>query len=131
MAHLLVYFYKIKPEVKEKFLDICAQTNKKFQEYGGVTEQIFKLSSMPKNYGISSISESLDVEEGEELWIGLLRFQSEEHARMTMHDFDGDREVNELLNEFVTYVAPLEKLLFGEFDSGQEVVEHAGINKTK
>jgi hypothetical protein len=122
MAYLLVYFYKLTPEVKEKFLEISAQTNKKFQEYGGVTEQIFKLSSSPKNYGISSISDKLKVEDNEELWIGLLRFQSEEHARITMEDFDQDPEVNELLNEFIAYVAPLEKLVFGEFVSGQEAV---------
>lgn len=122
MAYLLVYFYRLKPEVKEKFLEISAQTNKKFQEYGGVTEQIFKLSSSPKNYGISSISDKLKVEDNEELWIGLLRFQSEEHARITMEDFDQDPEVNELLNEFIAYVAPLEKLVFGEFVSGQETV---------
>lgn len=122
MAHLLLYFYKLKPEVKKKFLEISAQTNKKFQEYGGVTEEIFKLSTSPKNYGISSISEKLNIEEDEELWIGLLRFQSEEHARMTMEDFDRDSEVNELLDEFVVHVAPLENLVFGEFVSGQEVV---------
>lgn len=122
MAYLLVYFYRLKPEVKEKFLEISAQTNKKFQEYGGVTEQIFKLSSSPKNYGISSISDKLKVEDNEELWIGLLHFQSEEHARITMEDFDKDPEVNELLNEFIAYVAPLEKLVFGEFVSGQETV---------
>ena len=122
MAYLLVYFYRLTPEVKEKFLEISAQTNKKFQEYGGVTEQIFKLSSSPKNYGISSISDKLKVEDNEELWIGLLRFQSEEHARITMEDFDQDPEVNELLNEFIAYVAPLEKLVFGEFVSGQEAV---------
>lgn len=122
MAYLLVYFYRLTPEVKEKFLEISAQTNKKFQEYGGVTEQIFKLSSSPKNYGISSISDKLKVEDNEELWIGLLRFQSEEHARITMEDFDLDPEVNELLNEFIAYVAPLEKLVFGEFVSGQEAV---------
>lgn len=122
MAYLLVYFYRLTPEVKEKFLEISAQTNKKFQEYGGVTEQIFKLSSSPKNYGISSISDKLKVEDNEELWIGLLRFQSEEHARITMEDFDKDPEVNELLNEFIAYVAPLEKLVFGEFVSGQEAV---------
>ncbi|GGB63874.1 DUF1428 family protein [Fictibacillus barbaricus] len=122
MAYLLVYFYRLTPEVREKFLEISAQTNKKFQEYGGVTEQIFKLSSSPKNYGISSISDKLKVEDNEELWIGLLRFQSEEHARITMEDFDQDPEVNELLNEFIAYVAPLEKLVFGEFVSGQEAV---------
>lgn len=123
MAHLLVYFYKIKPEAKAKFLEISAQTNKKFQEYGGVNEEIFKLSSAPKNYGISPISEKLDIKENEELWIGLLRFQSEEHARITMGDFDADPEVNELFKEFVAHVAPLDKLLFGEFKSGQEKVK--------
>ncbi|MDR7071432.1 hypothetical protein [Fictibacillus barbaricus] len=117
MAHLLVYFYKIKPEVKEKFLEILAQTNKKYQEYGGVSEQLYKLSDAPKNYGISPLAEKLDICEGEELWIGLLHFQSEEHARITMQDFDADQEVNVLFNEFVAYVAPLDKLLFGEFDS--------------
>jgi len=123
MAHLLVYLYKIKPEAKDKFLEICAQTNKKFQEYGGVSEQLFKLSSSSKNYGVSLIPEKLDVKEDEELWIGLLRFQSEEHARITMDDFDSDREVNELLNEFVAHVAPLDQVLFGEFDSGHDVVK--------
>ncbi|WP_379839600.1 hypothetical protein [Fictibacillus nanhaiensis] len=122
MAYLLVYFYKLKPEVKEKFLEISDTSNKKFQEYGGVTEQIFKLSTSPKNYGLSSISEKLQVEEGEELWIGLLRFQSEEHARMTMEEFDRDLEVKERLEEFVTHVAPLEKLVFGEFVSENKVV---------
>ncbi|MBD7963633.1 DUF1428 family protein [Fictibacillus norfolkensis] len=122
MAYLLVYFYKLKPEVKEKFLEISSRSNKKFQEYGGVTEQIFKLSTSPKNYGFSSISEKLQVEEGEELWIGLLRFQSEEHARMTMEDFDQDPEMKERLDEFVTHVAPLEKLVFGEFVSETEAV---------
>jgi hypothetical protein len=119
MAHLLVYFYKIKPDVKDKFLKICEQTNKKFQEYGGVTEQIFKLSPASKNYGVSSIPDKLAIGEDEELWIGLLHFQSEEHARITMKDFDSDIEVNELLNEFVAHVAPLDHVLFGEFVSGK------------
>jgi hypothetical protein len=123
MAHLLVYFYKIKPEVKGKFLEICAQTNKKFQEYGGVSEQLFKLSPTSKNYGVSLIPEKLDVKEDEELWIGLLRFQSEEHARITMQDFDSDTEVNEWLNEFVVHVAPLDHVLFGEFVSEQEALK--------
>lgn len=123
MAHLLVYFYKIKPEMKEKFLEICAQTNKKFQEYGGVTERIFRLSPSSKNYGVSSIPEKLEVQEDEELWIGLLRFQSEKHARITMEAFDSDAEVNALLNEFVSHVAPLDHVLFGEFVSGHETVK--------
>ncbi|MFE1245369.1 hypothetical protein ACFW35_14665 [Fictibacillus sp. NPDC058756] len=123
MAHLLVYLYKIKPEAKEKFLEISAKTNKKFQEYGGVTEQIFKLSPSSKNYGISLIPEKLDVKEDEELWIGLLHFQSEEHARLTMEDFDSDKEVNELLNEFVAHVAPLDHILFGEFVSEHTTVK--------
>ncbi|MCM3719030.1 hypothetical protein [Fictibacillus phosphorivorans] len=117
MPHLLVYLYKIKPEAKEKFLEISAETNKKFQEYGGVTEQIFKLSPSSKKYGASLIPEKLDLQKEEELWIGLLQFQSEEHARITMADFDSDEEVNELLNEFVAHVAPLDHILFGEFVS--------------
>ncbi|WNB91181.1 hypothetical protein [Bacillus sp. NEB1478] len=120
MAHLLVYFYKIKPEAKEKFLEISAQTNKKFQEYGGVSEQIYKLSEAPKTYGISPLAEKLDISGNEELWIGLLHFQSEEHARITLEDFDADPEVNNLYKEFIAHVAPLDKLLFGEFDSEKE-----------
>jgi hypothetical protein len=116
MEYIMLYFYKLKHESVEKFLEISAETREKYILYGGEAEEIYKLAGTPKNYGLNFITSELKVEENEELWLGIVKFNSEEHARQVMQEFDKDKKVNELYEEFITYVTPLNKISFGEFE---------------
>ncbi|KGX85616.1 hypothetical protein [Pontibacillus marinus] len=115
MSYVLLYFYKIEPEKVERFFEIFKQTKEKYIEYGGEAEEVFKLEEPDKSYGLHTLDKELNLGTHEELWLGLVRFNSEEHAKEVMEKFDRDEKVNELYNEFISSVTPLNKITFGEF----------------
>ncbi len=115
MGYHLVYFYKLKPGRMDKFFEILRQTGEKYQEYGGEPEEIFKLESAAKDYGLNSIGGLLNPEEEEEIWLGIVKFKSESHAKEVMSQFDKDPKVNELYHEFINDVIPLRNITYGEF----------------
>lgn len=113
--YVYLYMYRLTEDKVEDFLKICSGTRRKYEQYGGKAEEVYRCTSGPKDYGVQWLPQLANLREDEQLWIGIVKFRSEQHARDVMEKFDNDEEVNRLYNEFISTVTPLENVSYAEF----------------
>ena len=87
-----------------------------YREHGALGEELFALHDRTCKYGVTGLWEVLPTTEGEELWIGLDRYESLEHCAEVMKKVDADPEIEPLYERTIKLVSSASRIMRGEFE---------------
>ncbi len=110
-----IYIYRIKKESVEEFLAIEREAGKVYIEHGAIFCDIYRASKLTAMYGCVAFTEAMDVDEDEEVLVGLSSFDDQAHHDRTMCQVDSDPRIQDLFAR-VTKVLVLDRTVRGEFE---------------
>ena len=110
-----IYIHRIKKENVEEFLAIEREAALVYMEHGAIFNDIYRASNLTAMYGCVAFTDAMDVDEDEEVLVGLSGFDDQAHHDKTMSKVDSDPRIQELFAK-VTKVIILDRTVRGEFE---------------
>ena len=116
MSHLLLYIYRIRQEDREEFLQVMRKARWIYRGHGGAGEELFLLENMTPYYTLQGLWEVTPAEEGEEIWVGLDRYEDAGHCQRVSKAVDADPAIDPLYEKIVGLVGSPGRIVRGEFE---------------
>lgn len=110
-----IYIYRVPRKNVDAFLRIQQEAAEIYQRYGTLDDETFAPVNIEAKYGCVSFSDILDVEEDEEVFIGISRFRDRAHHDQVMSQVDSDERISDLYGE-VTKLLDINRVVRGEFE---------------
>jgi len=111
-----LYFYVIPKERRDLFLENLKQVRKNYEFFGALEgEQLYLATDPYPKYGCVGLTNLLSPGKDEEIWMGLTKFESAEHAEQVLNKLDADPGAGRLYNEFVANF-PVNRVVRCEFE---------------
>ena len=110
-----IYIYRIKKENVDEFLAIEREAAKLYMEHGAISNDTYRASNLTAMHGCVTFTDALDVDEDEEVLIGLSGFTDQAHHDKAMSEVESDPRIQELFAR-VTKVIVLDRTVRGEFE---------------
>lgn len=110
-----IYIYRIKRSNVDEFLAIEREAVKVYMEHGAIFSDIYRASNLTAMYGCVAFTDAIDVDEDEEVLVGLSGFEDQAHHDETMSNVDADPRIQDLFAK-VTKVIVLSRTVRGEFE---------------
>ena len=116
MNHLLLYIYRIHRVDREEFLEVMRRVRWIYRGHGGAGEELFLLSDDTPKYGLTGLWEVTPPVEGEEVWVGLDRYEDAAHCERVMKAVNAEPAIDALYERIVGLVGSAERIVRGEFE---------------
>ena len=110
-----IYIYRVPKENVDAFLRIQQEAAEIYQRYGALDDETFAPIDLKGKYGCVPFFEAFDVEEGEEVFIGISRFRDRAHHDQVMLQVDSDERINHLYSQ-VSKLLDINRVVRGEFE---------------
>lgn len=111
----VVYIFRVSQADVAAFLRIQKEAAKIYQYHGALNDETLAPFSLDAKYGCGSFSSAVDIENDEEVYIGLSQFESRIHHDEVMAKVDTDERIDKLYTEMLT-VVDMTRTLRGEFE---------------
>ena len=115
-----VYIYRVKKENVEEFLAIEREAAKVYLEHGSINYDVYRGLNLTAMYGCAGFADSFDVDDDEEVLIGLNGFHDEAHHDETMPKVNADPRIQDLFAKVVK-VTSLERTIHGKFELASQL----------
>lgn len=109
-----IYIYRVPRRNVEAFLRVQREAAAIYREFGALDDETLAPVNLEPKYGCSAFPASLDVEDGEEVFISLSRFRDRAHHDEVMGLVDADERIDRLYEE-VTMLLDVGRVVRGEF----------------
>ena len=115
MSYLLLYLYRIRQEDREEFLEVMRKVRWIYRGHGGAGEELFLLDNVTPYHSLTGIWQVAPPAIGEEIWIGLDRYEDADQCEQVMQAVDEDPDINPLYERVVQLVGSADRIVRGEF----------------
>jgi uncharacterized protein YbaA (DUF1428 family) len=115
MGYLLLYIYRIRQEDREEFLEVMRKARWIYRGHGGAGEELSLLDNDTPYHSLTGIWEVTPPAHGEEVWIGLDRYEDADQCREVMRAVDEDPDIDPLYERVVQLVGSADRIVRGEF----------------
>ena len=116
MSYLLLYVYRIRREDREEFLEVMRSARWIYRGHGGAGEELFLLTDNTPKYGLRGFWEVTPPAEGEEIWVGLERYEDAEHCERVTKAVNTDPDIDPLYERIVGLAGSAARIVRGEFE---------------
>jgi hypothetical protein len=115
-----LYFYVIPKEKRDFFLKNLDQVRKNYESFGALEgERLYLATDAYPKYGCAGLANLLSPGKDDDIWMGLIKFESAEQAEQVLNKLDADPTASQLYNEFVANF-PVNRVVRCEFEGPVE-----------
>ena len=110
-----IYIYPVPRDQVAPFLQVQREAAVIYRQYGALDDETFGPCNLEGKYGCAPFPLAFEIEEGEEVFVGLSRFRDLAHHDEVMRQVDGDDRIDQLYRK-VSGLLEVGRVVRGEFE---------------